>query len=168
MIDALKKEYDTLIADYRVTTSASNKTKDKRQMKIINKLLKMHNCFYVKIAREKANLKEIAHQIRKIEKQVMALRPRDITDHQCHLRIKSAKQTIEKLENILNNHIKRFCVTLAENRTKRHEIDHLLKERYYITTKTKQFYLYFIFLGSNSINCTQNNCKRSTMAKNKC
>lgn len=130
MINALKKEYETLAADYRVASSTSNKTKDKQQAKSINKLLKIYDCFCVKIAQEKANLKEIDHQIRKIEKQVMALRPRDVTDHQCHLRIKSAKQTIEKLENILNNNIKRFCATLAENRKKRHEIDHLLKERY--------------------------------------
>lgn len=82
-----------------------------------------------RIGQEKANLKEIDHQIRKIEKQVMALRPREITDQQCSVRIKSGKQTIEKLENVLNNHVKRFCATLAENRKIRQEIDHLLKER---------------------------------------
>lgn len=96
---------------------------------MLEKSLGIYKMFCEKISREKANLKETDHQIKKIEKQVFALRPRQITDAQCNQRVQSGRQTIETLKNTLDNSVKRFCATLAENRKTRTEIDHLLKER---------------------------------------
>lgn len=126
MIEALKKEYETLSFNHKLVSSNNDKTKI---AKIIRNSEKVLIKYCEKIEREKANLKETEHQIKKLEKQVFGLRPKQITDQQCNIRIQSGKKTIETLKNTLDNCVKRFCVTLAENRKLREEIDHLLKER---------------------------------------
>lgn len=129
MIDALRKQYDALAADNAVACSASNAAKTAKQTKTIEKSLAAYTAYRDRIARATASLKETDHQIKKIEKQVLALRPKQITDQQCQIRVKSGRKTIETLKNTLDNAIKRFCVTLSENRSVRDEINHLLKER---------------------------------------
>lgn len=125
VIESLRKEHETLLAQHRAASRSKNGRKEKK----IEKLMKEHESYCEKLAEEKANLKETEHQIRKIERQVLQLRPKQITDRQCEIRVKSGKKTVEMLENTLDNAIRRFCVTLSENGTLRREIDHLVKER---------------------------------------
>lgn len=126
MIDALKKQHNALTTDNNVICSTN---KMERQKKPLVKSLETYTIYCNKIKQMKANLQETDHQIKKLEKQVFSLRSKQITDQQCKITIQSGQKNIETLKNTLDNAVKRFCLTLTDNRRVREHIDHLLKER---------------------------------------
>lgn len=65
-----------------------------------------------------------------VDKQLKQLRIRQMTEEQRIEIIQIGRNHTKTLENKLENVVKRFCVTLSENKKLRKEIDHLLIERY--------------------------------------
>lgn len=65
VIKALRKEHNTLLADYKVASSQSNQQKDEAAVKEINSLLEEYEKWIEKLKVGNADLKEINLQIRK-------------------------------------------------------------------------------------------------------
>ncbi|XP_068086979.1 coiled-coil domain-containing protein 63-like [Anabrus simplex] len=72
---------------------------------------------------------ELEHQIRKVEKDVLKMRMKDVTDLQSKERAIEARRNIAILENRLHLVTVRFNEMLTQNAELRNQISHLLKER---------------------------------------
>ncbi|KAI4467547.1 hypothetical protein MML48_2g00018177 [Holotrichia oblita] len=129
VIRILKKEHREILTDLSVAASEHNVKKDAQTVARLNELLAEHDYFRDLIKQEKGHLNEIDDQISMVNKLLVELKSKQITDEQCQRRVMEGQRTLEALENKLDTANKRFCVILTENRKLRAEIDHLLQER---------------------------------------
>lgn len=151
VIDTLRREQQNLENDLNVATSEGMKRRDDQMMARLQELLREHDLFIFDYKREKTHLNEVEYQIKKVtivevnflifldfsfffvtlqlEKQVIDLKAKQLTEEQWQSRVSTARKTLETLENKLDTVTKRFCSILTENKKLREEIDHLLKER---------------------------------------
>lgn len=129
VIRILKKEHREILTDLSVAASEHNVKKDAQTVARLNELLAEHDYFRDLIKQEKGHLNEIDDQISMVNKLLVELNSKQITDEQCQRRVMEGQRTLEALENKLDTANKRFCVILTENRKLRAEIDHLLQER---------------------------------------
>lgn len=75
-------------------------------------------------------------------KEVAKIKTKTITDQQSQARILAGQKSVVMLENKLEVQVKKFNAVIAENFKYRNEIDHLLKERYFI--------IFFVHLSTSN------------------
>ncbi|KAJ1524047.1 hypothetical protein ONE63_010587 [Megalurothrips usitatus] len=129
VIDTLLSERNELITNLNVAASKRIEGKEAKQNEQLAFLMEVQSRFQEAIKTEKTQLRELDHQIRKVEKEVAGLRRDDVTDHKLIEQAVAREKSVTLLENRLHNATVKFNKQLAHNASLREEIDHLLKER---------------------------------------
>ncbi|KAE8745195.1 hypothetical protein FOCC_FOCC008086 [Frankliniella occidentalis] len=129
VIESLLSERNELITNLNVAASKRIESKEAKQNDSLAFLMEVQSRFQEAIRTEKTQLHELEHQIRKVEKEVAALRKDDVTDHKLIEQAVAREKSVNLLENRLHNATVKFNKQLAHNAALREEIDHLLKER---------------------------------------
>ncbi|XP_071448156.1 outer dynein arm-docking complex subunit 1-like [Hetaerina americana] len=129
MIEVLEEEKRELSLNIKIANSPWNKHVDHQTTETLSQLFELHEKYESDIKNEKTQISEIEYEIRKVQKEVAALKRKDVSDHTYQARQMASQKTIKMLENRLDNVSVKFNKTLAVNATLREEIDHLLKER---------------------------------------
>ncbi|XP_022905106.2 outer dynein arm-docking complex subunit 1 [Onthophagus taurus] len=129
VIELLSSDYKDLEENLRVATANFHKRKDATYSLEIQRLLEKHNRCEEMIKKETRQLKEIEHQINKVKQDVLEGRKTQETEKQVQEKWIIGQKNVATLQNKLDTSVKRFCKILAENKSLRDEIDHLLIER---------------------------------------
>lgn len=129
VIESLLFERNELITNLNVAASKRIEVKEAKQNDHLAFLMEVQSRFQEAIKTEKTQLHELEHQIRKVEKEVVALRKDDVSDHKLIEQAAAREKSVNLLENRLHNATVKFNKQLAHNAALREEIDHLLKER---------------------------------------
>ncbi|KAG8237694.1 hypothetical protein J437_LFUL016259 [Ladona fulva] len=129
MILALEEEKKELSLNIKVTNSSWNKHIDNQTTTTLRQLYELQKKYDADLRKEKSQLAEIEHQIKKVIKETAAIKKKDISDHTYQEKEVASQKAVKMLENRLDNVSIKFNKTLAENAILREEIDHLLKER---------------------------------------
>ncbi|XP_034237156.1 coiled-coil domain-containing protein 63 isoform X2 [Thrips palmi] len=129
VIESLLFERNELITNLNVAASKRIEAKEAKQNDHLAFLMEVQSRFQEAIKTEKTQLHELEHQIRKVEKEVVALRRDDVSDMKLIEQAAAREKSVNLLENRLHNATVKFNKQLAHNAALREEIDHLLKER---------------------------------------
>ncbi|PSN46817.1 hypothetical protein C0J52_11196 [Blattella germanica] len=129
MIHTLEKEKNELLTDLTVAKSPSHEAKDNKVSLELNQLLNLTDKYDADIKAEKMQIAELNWQIKKMDREVMALKKNDVGEHVMHLRDLKTLRNVRNLENRLGVITSKFNMVVASNSKLRGEISHLLKER---------------------------------------
>ncbi|GLH03859.1 hypothetical protein R5R35_009908 [Gryllus longicercus] len=129
MIEKLEKEKHEILMNLAIATSTGNELRDIKQEKAISHDLSVHSHIDAAIKREKGQLNELDVQIFRLEKEVVKMRLKDVSDLQSKERAIDDERSISNLENRLHVASVKYNDMIKQNTILREEIDHLLKER---------------------------------------
>lgn len=128
-IKQLRKEHNKIAVNVKVASTDQKKRLDTSLNKHIESLLEEHEKTEQKIKTDKAHITELDFQIKKLEKELVHVKYKTITDVQSQSKMNKGQKIIQNLENLLEVAVRKFNCVVTANFNLRMEIDHILKER---------------------------------------
>lgn len=158
MINVLQMEHEKLKDEIKTLEGGTHARKTTNKEKQLGTLQKQQTDFQKSLQIERTNLWELEGHIRKMEKEIDALRRNEVPDNCYKDTICKVQKSVVKLENRLDVVNKKCSDVLTENSKMRDAINHMLQDRF--VTQNNILYipsfqhLFFFFFKSELISMT--------------
>lgn len=130
MINVLQLEHEKLKDEIKTLEGGTHARKTTNKEKQLGTLQKQQTDFQKSLQIERTNLWELEGHIRKIEKEIDALRRNEVPDNCYKDTICKVQKSVVKLENRLDVVNKKCSDVLTENSKMRDAINHMLQDRF--------------------------------------
>lgn len=130
MINVLQIEHEKLKDEIKTLEGGTHARKNTNKEKQLGSLQKQQTEFQKCLQSERTNLWELEGHIRKMEKEIDALRRNEIPDNCYKDTICKVQKSVVKLENRLDVVNKKCSDVLTENSKMRDAINHMLQDRF--------------------------------------
>ncbi|EDW83897.1 uncharacterized protein Dwil_GK13857 [Drosophila willistoni] len=129
MINVLQVEHQTLKEEIKTLEGGTHARKNSNKEKHLGTLQRQQTDLQRVLQNERTNLWELEGHIRKMEKEIDALRRNEVPDNCYKDTICKVQKSVVKLENRLDVVNKKCSDVLTENSKMRDQINHMLQDR---------------------------------------